>query len=348
MNARYLRESIMIGKLGLLALGTIACEADTVAASDDEVGDTDDTDEPDDSCLGTEWIADAPSLAGNTQVSVSVQLAVLRGVELGDQVRIERAGGEQYALFTIAEVRDLESMEPTMKIGMNAEARMRLGMHAEEPEVCAHLVTNVAPMAPDFTESALREDTRILVMAPHGGDIEADTDAQALLVADLLAAYEPSTWICSGTHEGGGAFRIWHIPSTEISVNSFPALEQLAADDYEWALAFHGFSPTGDCVDGLAEFVEFDDPERLVIVGGLAAPAILEDVAEAIQQALGDSFSVVLPAGGACAGKELDNLVNRMASSLQTVQIESSPAAREGDNHARVAEAVAQALALHL
>jgi hypothetical protein len=47
--------------------------------------------------------------------------------------------------------------------------------------------------------------TRLIVIAPHGGDIERHTDQQAERVASRLKAKAASSWRCKGFKEGGGA-----------------------------------------------------------------------------------------------------------------------------------------------
>ncbi len=296
-------------------------------------------------CLDSEWIEDDPTLQAATHVSISQELAAVRGVELGDQVRIERSGAEQYALFTVHEVRDVDSPTDTSVLGMNADARFRLGMNADEPEVCAHLVTKIAPMPPEFVELARVASARIVILAPHGGSIEKDTDAQADTLAEALADYDPSTWTCVGEPEGGGAFRIWHIPSAEISPHSFPLLDEIDDQDYDWAVSFHGFSVGGDCTEGLVDPEgKVNDLAKFVIVGGLADREVLGDVRDAIAKALGPEFVVLAPEAGLCAGKDSENLVNWLAIDAKGVQIEAGADARSEV----VAQAVALALQPHL
>jgi hypothetical protein len=52
--------------------------------------------------------------------------------------------------------------------------------------------------------------TALIVIAPHGGDIEANTDQQAEHVASQLAGKRVSSWRCKGWHPRG-AFAHWHI-----------------------------------------------------------------------------------------------------------------------------------------
>ncbi len=240
---------------------------------------------------GGEWIMDGP-FPIDTHVGISRQLATIRGIELGDQVRIERSGGEQYALFTVDEIRDLDAALDPSVIEMGETGRLRLGLAPDTPETCAHLVTKIAPMPPEFVEETILASQQLVVLAPHGGQIEPGTDTQAQVLVEALAEHDPSLWVCSGEHEGGGSFRIWHIPSTEISVDSFPLLADVATHDYDWAVSFHGMSAEGECVAAeQSQLPALDDPDALalILVGGLADPEVLEAVRKAILDAFDPS-----------------------------------------------------------
>lgn len=353
----------IVSTLCFVALGALGCVPETVPiedSSDELGGDAGDGGEAGDgdACLGGEWIMDGP-FPIDTHVGISQQLATIRGVELGDQVRIERSGGEQYAIFTVDEIRDLDAALDPSVIEMGETGRLRLGLAPDTPETCAHLVTKIAPMPPEFVEDAILASQQLVVLAPHGGQIEPGTDTQAHVLVEALSEHDPSLWACSGEHEGGGSFRVWHIPSTEISVDSFPLLADVATHDYDWAVSFHGMSPEGECVAAeRAQLPDLDDPDALalILVGGLADPEVLEDVRSAILDAFdpsefeseGEALVVLVPAAGPCAAKDLDNIVNRMSSALQTIQIESTPAARAHGRAERVALALAEVLAARM
>lgn len=104
------------------------------------------------------------------------------------------------------------------------------------------------------------QNTGLIVIAPHGGNIEQHTDEQAQYVYDQLllpSSYRVSTWICKGfnNEEDGGAFNRWHITSIDISENSFPKLKTVYRRGFEYAVAFHGFSdekhPKSICIGGI-------------------------------------------------------------------------------------------------
>src|SRR5262249_56361135 len=65
--------------------------------------------------------------------------------------------------------------------------------------------------------------TGLVVIAPHGGDIEPHTDQQAERVASRLAAKGVSLWRCKGV-KGGAALSRWHITPPAIHPARFPPL----------------------------------------------------------------------------------------------------------------------------
>jgi phage replication-related protein YjqB (UPF0714/DUF867 family) len=95
----------------------------------------------------------------------------------------------------------------------------------------------------------------LIVIAPHGGDIEFHTDQQAERVASRLVAKAVSSWRCKG-FKGDGSFDRWHITSTDIHEASFPRLNSVISRGFTYAVAIHGF----------------DDPEILFDISSLAAP----------------------------------------------------------------------------
>jgi phage replication-related protein YjqB (UPF0714/DUF867 family) len=89
--------------------------------------------------------------------------------------------------------------------------------------------------------------TGLIVIAPHGGDIERHTDQLAERVASRLRAKAVSSWRCKGFKERGGASDRWHITSTDIHEASFPCLNSVIPRCFTYAVAFHGFDePTTD------------------------------------------------------------------------------------------------------
>jgi len=174
--------------------------------------------------------------------------------------------------------------------------------------------------------------TGLLILAPHGGQLEPPTDLQALRVFDKLRGRPVSTWRCEGYHPNGGkaAFDRWHITSTEIREAGFPLMAQLADRRFRFAVSFHGMT---------------DDR---VLIGGAAPIRLRTEIRDAIRHALGKSKAAVdlaLP-GDPKGGRDPKNIVNRYAKA-GGVQIEQSLRARQ-DHWKAIADAVAKVYASRL
>ncbi|HEY3002749.1 MAG TPA: poly-gamma-glutamate hydrolase family protein [Kribbellaceae bacterium] len=256
------------------------------------------------------------------------------GAGRGAQVRIVRSDAE-YALFTVSEVRP-ESPDTVVRMGK--DSRERLGTPEEFSAVLdtrvarSELTDERARSGSEFVER-LQDNghqRRLVVLAPHGGDIEPHTDEQAEYLAARLPSNRVSVWLCKGFRVGGGAARRWHITSDNIDPGSFPALGSIFGRGFARAVSFHGF----------------DRPELpdQVVVGGAARNRLKRCVAAAIRDALaGTGFTVrIAAAGDPLGGANAANIVNRItANGRRGVQIEQAPEVR--DQHAlAVAEAVAR------
>lgn len=95
------------------------------------------------------------------------------------------------------------------------------------------------------------KNRKLVVIAPHGGEIEAWTDRQAEYIGTQFSSEHVSLWICKGFNKGNdSAFIRWHITSTEISEKSFPKLYTIFRPRFEYSIAFHGWTKDGICVGG--------------------------------------------------------------------------------------------------
>lgn len=258
------------------------------------------------------------------------QLAAV-GADLRDQVRVRRSS-HQYALYTVSEVRP-ETPDTVVRMGRGG--RERLGTSDEltatvDTQVTRSDLTDAqAEAAGEFVER-LRDDgshTGLIVLAPHGGEIEPRTDHQAERVASRLLPQRVSVWLCKGykTDEEDDASRTWHITSEDISPRSFPGLRTVIGRGFTYAVSFHGFR------------------QDEILVGGGAPDSLKREIARAIERALADSTIKVRVAqpGDAFGGDSPDNIVNRITANRRNgIQIEQSLAARK--QHAlAIAEAVA-------
>jgi phage replication-related protein YjqB (UPF0714/DUF867 family) len=238
------------------------------------------------------------------------------GAMRGSQIRLVR-GGADVALFTVAQVR---RENPDTVVRMGERGRLRLGTRAEFDGVVDTRVTRSelgdeqAREAGEFVER-LRDDGRqagLVVLAPHGGDIEPHTDEQAEHVAELL---QVSGWLCRGFRPR--ASRRWHITSDDIDPDAFPALQGIFGRGFAEAVSFHGFRPDGGGPDE-------------VVVGGGASARLKRRVARAIGCVVAGSAVTVRIAGAGdpLGGADPRNIVNRICR-RGGVQIEQTPVVRE-------------------
>jgi phage replication-related protein YjqB (UPF0714/DUF867 family) len=260
-----------------------------------------------------------------------VKLATI-GRECGHQVRIKRNDSE-YGLYTISQVRQ---ENPANIVRMGSTGRKRLGTSDEflgslDSQV-PHPTFNDADAETNNEFVERLEDngthTGLVVIAPHGGDIEPHTDHQAERAASRLAAKGISLWQCKG-FKGESAFARWHITSTDIHEASFPLLNLVIFRGFTYAVAFHGF----------------DDPEIPfdILIGGAAPVYLKQDIETAIKGATtGSDITVhIASPDEKFGGDSLQNIVNRLtAGGANGIQIEQSPRARS--NHWQdIADAVA-------
>lgn len=179
---------------------------------------------------------------------------------------------------------------------LSAEGCERALAVTAPPPFAATLDTAI--LNPRLVESLdLRTGHWLAVLAPHGGDIERQTDLQADQLArdPRLRHRTPSLWRCRGT--GGDAFDRWHITSTDISEHSFPALGLLAANRFTHVVAFHGYG-TDPKPDGrpLGALQRENVVNRFTRAGGVqieqsaAAREHWEDIAAAVAAALARSY----------------------------------------------------------
>jgi phage replication-related protein YjqB (UPF0714/DUF867 family) len=255
------------------------------------------------------------------------------GRALGHQVRIKRNDSE-YGLYTASEVRQ---ENPDDIVRMGEAGRERLCTSDEfagtlDSQVPHPSCTDAEAKAKGEFVERLSDDginRGLIVIAPHGGDIERHTDEQAECVASQLADKGVSSWWCKGWKPGGRAFAAFHITSDDIHEASFPLLDSIIARCFTYAVAFHGYSP------------EPSQPD--VLVGGTSL--LREEIVMAIKDAVaGSDITVELSdpiRDKDFNGDSLLNIVNRLtAGGRNGIQIEQSLRARSSCGQA-TADAVA-------
>lgn len=253
------------------------------------------------------------------------------GITPGMQVRVTRPGYASIILTTLVITGD------AVRMGYNTRAKLGGGSDFEVTlsSLVAHswISDAEARYGANLVERVMLGGNFILCMAPHGGDIEINTDEQARLLAERLAARGSSYWVGKGYDTPWprtvNAHARWHTTSTEVSDKSFPMLGMaLSQAPYRHAVAFHGFT------------------DNDVAIGGLGSEALKRAVASSVAQVLqplGINVRIV-GVGDENSGIGRRNIVNRATlDGLGSIHIEQSRRVRE-DYWMSVTDAVARVL----
>jgi phage replication-related protein YjqB (UPF0714/DUF867 family) len=281
-----------------------------------------------------------PSLSHREHCAVSSKQIEKIGLTLGQQVRILRptADGTKLALYTIKDKHDDgEYSEDTVLVGYgdqdDLQQRLQLpqGEHCFKGKIDDQVIVEGLNdgEAKDYNEfiEYLADDGQnagLIVIAPHGGNIEPHTDEQAQYVYEQLrpSSKRVSTWICKGFNkeeegEDGGAFDRWHITSIDISEKSFPKLKTVYPRGFEYAVAFHGFND--------------QKHPKSICIGGLVDKTLKGDIKTAIKN---EDSEIDIFIDSECPrninGDNKDNIVNRL--STNGLQIEQSKEVRRDEN----------------
>lgn len=265
------------------------------------------------------------------------ELRVQLGLSVGDQFLLTRQSAtSKYGLVTIHS--DYEDGSDNDDIRMRYTGRERFDTTDSfaawaEAWTPIHGQTDAWLNSNDemgeFLEETSTTHTEVVFTAPHGGMIENYTDEMAQWAYDYMDtnSKSASAWYCIGHQDAIGAYNAWHITSSDISRNSFPYLDDIGDRGFDYAVSFHGYS------------------ESDIGVGGRAPSALKTEVKEAIEDAVGTAYDVVILTSGPYAGTSTDNFVNWLTSTGDDgVQIELPYAARR-DYGQDIAEAVAAVFA---
>ena len=277
-------------------------------------------------------LLDQAILEDRQRCSIPAKLGNLAAI--GRQIRVTRPGFGT-ALYTVDELRKVDNPDI---MRMNIYARQRLGTSSifeasvSNKVVATGLSDAEAEAQSEFVERLVDDghNTGVVLIAPHGGMIEAETDKQAEYVTAALADYGTSSWICKGWRQGGGAFDAWHIRSGDLHPDSFPGLAKIANRGFAYAVSFHGM----------------DSIEGGVVVGGGAPHELKQLFAASIAAALPSSMavSVALPTD-VYDGDSPGNLVNWLTASGEGgIQIEQDRQSRL-EYGQTIADAIAEVLA---
>jgi phage replication-related protein YjqB (UPF0714/DUF867 family) len=293
--------------------------------------------------------------------SLNANQIQMTGLNTRQQVRIERPteNGTTLALYTIESAHGEEPNYVFLDYVDPDDVEERFGVPTVEPFQCK-INSQVAAVGLDdddakayseFVEHLADDDynRELVVIAPHGGDIEERTGDQAQYVAQQLTSNCVSVWMCKGFKKGGGAFARWHITSTDISEESFPKLKTIYGRQFKFAIAFHGWGGDSICIGGSEPDPDHPDCLKEEI-------SLKEEIKCAIEKAVSGSESdpdglkieVVLGGDGdkRCPqnfnGNNPRNIVNRLGTI--GVQIEQCEKARNDRYRLKIADAVVKAI----
>ncbi len=239
------------------------------------------------------------------------------GLAEGEQVRLYRHDQADFALYTV--FFKTESPPAITRIRLTQAGRSRIGYGTPSGErlvirrqTVAERLTQAQAMAGDemieFVETTadrLGGPLNLLVLTPHGGAIEINTDKIGRRIVNSQQL-RPSAilWGCQGYRAGGGAFARWHITSTALSTPSFPQLEKLIGEQREFrqAISIHGHS----------------GPD--ILIGGAGKNATKAAIYKQILKQGLPANTRIVAAGMPLSGTSPGNIVNRY--STDGIQIE--------------------------
>jgi phage replication-related protein YjqB (UPF0714/DUF867 family) len=267
------------------------------------------------------------------------------GRDLYQQVRLEipTANGIIPAIYTVGNVH--EEGSDLVYVGKKIEQYVKcLQPYNTDPcegkvkaEVTKNLNEDDARLQGEFIEqlSDNGENQELVVIAPHGGEIENKTDQQAEIVRNEISPDHVSLWICKGfDQEDKSAYERWHITSTQINEKSFPKLNTIYERIFKYAIAFHGWTEDYICVGGSENQTP---PDLKVRIKNAIRETLLAKGSD-IQVYASDS-----PEGcpGAFNGDSEDNIVNRLGTN--GIQIEQCKEARK-QYYTYIAKAIADTI----
>ncbi len=256
------------------------------------------------------------TICGSTkQVSVNSKLAAKLDLVEGMQLRLKNTETGLQAPFTIEEVREDDSKLLRIPLA----GREKLG--STDP-----FTAEVSPTVPylDYTdawrENGVAEITwndqqqnDIAFLAPHAGDMEANTDVAAAIAAKRVGLDRAVCWMVH--YFGEDAFDTWHITSSKLHPKSYPGLGELDSN-FEYAVSFHLWSKKNTN----------DDDESLdILVGGLADQRLRDELGDELYDAVNGKRAVETRDGKYMAETER-NVVNWLTHDNRSgIQIEMPP-----------------------
>jgi phage replication-related protein YjqB (UPF0714/DUF867 family) len=151
----------------------------------------------------------------------------------------------------------------------------------------------------------------LCIIAPHGGDIEAETDTAAVEMYKKMKDGNASLWMFQGFDSSpvgeNAAFDQYHVTSADIDSELFPRLSVIEDVGFEYCVSFH--------VNGSSDKFE---------IGGLANNNLRRKIGEKLTSAtLGTVDHIIDRKEGEYMAVTEQNITNRLTESGQAgIQIE--------------------------
>jgi phage replication-related protein YjqB (UPF0714/DUF867 family) len=256
------------------------------------------------------------------QVVVHPDLLLRTGLKRRQQIRLIHPITLLPALFTIVQTDATLSLNP-LEVFIGPQAYTRLNRTVGDTPFAAFLTNVVAAPALDEAQAQaqgeLREEitddglqSNMVILSPHGGDIETQTDIIARRMYTQLKGLSRacSHWGLQGytvPEDPDDAFEKWHITSTDYYPQVYPQLSTLQARAFTYGISFHGLGVGDD-----------------VKIGGLASVSEQNAIVAVIDAATGPEVDVAVTNVNEIDGDSPRNLLNRLCSSISphTIQVE--------------------------
>nr|AYM54438.1 hypothetical protein [Phaselicystis flava] len=271
----------------------------------------------------------------------------------GNQIRIRKSGGTA-AQKGVCTIEDNDGARNVVRMGNMGFRRIEMEAPPDQTtETTIILDSNVTSTSSTYGigedgEEAADDDqeffdavketsntqTEVVVIAPHGGDMEPGTDEQANThFYNQLPSDKVTSWQANGYNDTVqnvdviNASHHWHITATHItSATGFQHLAGVIGRDFKYPVAFHGYASTRP------NGVIFHPNE--VLVGGRESPLFRQEIAEMITLATRNPITRVAAITGNWQtlddldGDEEENIVNELGTTNKGLQLEQSTEAR--------------------
>ena len=273
--------------------------------------------------------ADSSSPAHDTKHSVAVSQSVASELEIveGQQVALANpnaspqrvATGRYIAAYCVAAITDSNDecveLDTDGRQYISDEPDFEAGLRDQVPD--NSLTVPEARRRNEFTETLHIDDytSDILVMAYHGGDIEANTAESADWFHKKCKEHGITTDVYTARGYGKKNFGRWHVGSSSMHLRSFPKLREVAAGHYDLAVSFHLHNVANNA----------ESPK--VLVGGRVQPDLRYRVAGRLDDTLPSKYDYITELSQhSMMGASHENVVNWVTRDGESgLQIEVTP-----------------------